>query len=382
MDKFEDIRSYALQEIPSAVVEMCNDEYFRKAMMHVQPFLPNFFDKFAKIATEHDFQETVLFPILSNILSQRATGLDIYGVENIEKDGAYTYISNHRDILLDASLLCLLLSGKGYKAPYAALGNNLLVYPWMTKLVKLNKSVIVYRNLPLKRTLEEACRLSECINLMVSDEQKSVWIAQREGRAKNSDDRTQESVLKMLSMRGEGDCMLSKVQALNIVPVSICYEYDPCDYLKAKEYQQKRDNPEFKKSKSDDLVNMATGMLGRKGDVSFIVSKPISSRVAEIPSTCNKSEFYTCVAKIVDQSIHAGYKIHPINYIAYTRYEGDTQFADKFTPQQEVEFDNYINGQIAKITDLENPDYDYLRDRIYEMYSNPLKNKLAAQAAM
>ena len=268
-----------------------------------------------------------------------------------------------------------LLRANGLKSPEMALGDNLLVYPWMRTLVRLCKGIIVYRNLPLKRTLEEASRLSGYINQTLSENNNSVWIAQREGRTKNSDDRTQESVLKMLSFAGKGD-MKSNVMALNITPVSISYEYDACDYLKAQEFQLKRDNAEFKKSPKDDLNSMAVGLMSKKGKVNFVITEPINAKIEALSDELTKAEFYTAVATIIDEAIHQGYVLYPINYVAYDLLKGTEMFTDKYSAEEKQKFSDYVDGQVAKIKDLSSPDKPFLRDRILEMYSNPLKNKL------
>ena len=256
------------------------------------------------------------------------------------------------------------------------IGDNLLVYPWMSELVRVNKSIIVYRNMPMMKTLEEAHRLSGYINHALRDKNRSVWIAQREGRAKNSDDRTQESVIKMLAFEGEGD-IRHNVEALHIVPVSISYEYDPCDYLKAREFQLKRDNPEFRKSPKDDLNSMSTGLLGKKGNIRFTISGSISDEAAKLPCHLKRAEYFTAVAGIMDRRIHQGYCMFSGNYVAYDLLTGTEQFAGKYTEAEKQKFQDYLEGQLSKIDNLPNPDYKYLRTKILEMYANPLRNKMA-----
>lgn len=375
MDNFEDIRPFTPEEVPAAVQELMKEEYFQKAASHVVPDLNLFLKQFATIKTTDEFQEKALFPLLKWLISVVSDTFEGSGFSNIELDKAYTYVSNHRDILTDATFLSLLLTKNGIKSPEMALGDNLLVYPWMKTLVRITKGITVYRNLPLKRTLQEAHRLSGYINYAIREKGSSVWIAQREGRAKDSDDRTQESVLKMLVLEGGGD-MRSNVMALNIVPVSISYEYDACDYLKAREFQLKRDNSEFKKSSKDDMDSMKTGLMSRKGKINFVIAKPINEKVAALPEDISKAEFYTAVANIIDESIHEGYVLYPINYVAYDLLNGTERFVENYTTEEKDNFARYVDGQIAKIQDLPSPDYNFLRERILEMYANPLKNKL------
>ncbi|MEG1574888.1 MAG: 1-acyl-sn-glycerol-3-phosphate acyltransferase, partial [Bacteroidales bacterium] len=295
MKQFDDIRPFNDDEIPAAIEILLKEEYFRRAMAYVNADMDSFFEDLSKVRTSEDFQKTVLFPFIRNLAGYTSDSLENIGFENIDSSKAYTYISNHRDILLDATFLGLLLDERGIPTPEIALGDNLLVYPWMNNLVRMNKSIIVYRNMPLIKTHEEAHRLSGYINYTLKENGHSVWIAQREGRAKDSNDRTQESVIKMLAMEG-GEDMKSNVMALNILPVSISYEYDPCDYLKAREFQLKRDNPCYKKAPKDDLTSMSTGLLGKKGNICFTIAKSINPEIDNIPDNLSRAEFFAAVA--------------------------------------------------------------------------------------
>ena len=375
MDNFDDIRPYTPEEVPAAIEELISEEYFKKALAYVTSDVNSMLQKFPAVKSTDEFQQGILFPVLKWLIGIVAESCQGSGFSNIDKDKGYTYISNHRDILTDALFLGYLLRGNGLKSPEMALGDNLLAYPWMRTLVRLSKGIIVYRNLPLKRTLEEASRLSGYINRTIQENKNSVWIAQREGRTKDSDDRTQESVLKMLSFCGGGD-MRTNVMSLNIAPVSISYEYDACDYLKAREFQLKRDNSDFKKSPKDDLDSMSVGLMSRKGKINFVITEPINSKVEALPESLTKAEFYTAVAKIIDEAIHQGYVLYPINYAAYDLLNGTDKFTEYYTQEEKDKFSAYVDGQIAKIKDLPSPDYDFLREKILVMYSNPLKNKL------
>lgn len=375
-EQFDDIRPFNDDEIPAAVASLSKEEYFRKAIGFLPGDTEAFMKEFSTVSTTDEFQTRMLFPFLKWIAATTSDSLRGVGFENLDPSKSYTYISNHRDILLDATLLGLLLAEHGIPTPETALGDNLLVYPWMSELVRVNKSIIVYRNMPMMKTLEEAHRLSGYINHALRDKNRSVWIAQREGRAKNSDDRTQESVIKMLAFEGEGD-IRHNVEALHIVPVSISYEYDPCDYLKAREFQLKRDNPEFKKSPKDDLNSMSTGLLGKKGNIRFTISGSISDEAAKLPCHLKRAEYFTAVAGIMDRRIHQGYCMFSGNYVAYDLLTGTEQFAGKYTEAEKQKFQDYLEGQLSKIDNLPNPDYKYLRTKILEMYANPLRNKMA-----
>jgi hypothetical protein len=233
----------------------------------------------------------------------------------------------------------------------------------------MNKAFTVRRGLSLRETLAASQLMSRYIHFAVTQKKENIWLAQREGRAKDSDDRTQEAVLKMLAMGGD-------LRELNIVPLTISYEYDPCDYLKAQEFQQKRDNPAFKKSRQDDLDNMKTGIFGYKGRVVYRAAAPVDSWIGEL-ADLPKTEYFKAVAERMDKEIHRNYELFPCNYISLDELNGDSANAAHYTAADKQRFEAYLAGQIAKIT-LDNKDEAFLRERILTMYANPVRNKSAA----
>ena len=235
----------------------------------------------------------------------------------------------------------------------------------------MNKAFTGRRGLSLRETLAASQWMSRYIHYAVTQKRENIWIAQREGRAKDSNDRTQDAVLKMLAMGGD-------LQELNIVPLTISYEFDPCDYLKAQEFQQKRDNPAFKKSRQDDLDNMKTGILGYKGRVVYRTAAPINTWIEELKDV-PKTEFFKAVAERMDREIHRGYELFPCNYIALDELNGNNDNAGHYTDADKQCFEKYLSGQIAKIN-IPNKDEAFLRERILTMYANPVKNKLSVDS--
>lgn len=290
---------------------------------------------------------------------------------------SYTYISNHRDIILDSGFLSILLLDLDRETVEIAIGDNLLIYPWIKKLVRINKSFIVQRALSMRQMLESSARMSRYVHYAIAEKGQSVWIAQREGRAKDSNDRTQDSVLKMLAMGGEGD-IVERLLSINIAPLSISYEYDPCDYLKAKEFQLKRDIEGYKKSTEDDLSNMMTGLFGFKGKVHFQTANCLNEKLLKIDRNLPKTELFSLISATIDKEIHRNYVIYPGNYVAHDLLTGTAEFAGNYSAEDKAFFENYINKQIEKI-DLPNKDVAYLREKMLTMYANPLHNYLAAK---
>lgn len=264
----------------------------------------------------------------------------------------------------------MLLNKHGYPTTVEiGIGDNLLIYPWIKRLVRMNKAFTVRRGLTAHEMMRSSQLMSSYIHYAVTQKKENIWIAQREGRAKDSDDRTQESVLKMMAMGGD-------LKELNIVPLTISYEYDPCDYLKAQEFQQKRDNPGFKKSKQDDLDNMKTGIFGYKGRVHYHCGTPINQWLDEVKDL-PKNEFFKAVAERMDKEIHSHYRLYPCNYIALDELEGNKTYADQYADADVQRFNEYLAGQLAKIN-IPNKDEAFLRERLLTMYANPLRNYLAA----
>ena len=272
--------------------------------------------------------------------------------------------------MLDSAFLDVKLVEAGYPTTVEiGIGDNLLIYPWIKRLVRMNKAFTVRRGLSLRETLAASQLMSRYIHFAVTQKKENLWIAQREGRAKDSNDRTQDAVLKMLAMGGE-------LKELNIVPLTISYEFDPCDYLKAQEFQQKRDNPGFKKSRQDDLDNMKTGIFGYKGRVVYRTAAPINTWIDEL-ADLPKSEFFKAVAERMDTEIHKGYELFPCNYIALDMLNGDQANSAHYTAADKQRFETYLSGQLAKII-IDHKDETFLRERMLTMYANPLRNYLAA----
>ena len=378
---FDDIRCYNPEEVPEVMQLLCEEKPFMKVVSTLFPLMPKdqLKQRLLSFRNADDLQKEMVYPFLQYLEANMTTGIKLTGVEKIEKDKNYLFISNHRDIILDSALFCSKLIERGMDTVEIAIGDNLLILPWIEKLVRVNKSFIVQRGLTARQVLESSKRLSAYLRFVLNEKKSSIWIAQREGRAKDSDDRTQESLLKMFNLAGKTNNVIENLKELNISPLSISYEYDPCDFLKAKEFQQKRDNPEFKKSEQDDLINMQTGVMGYKGKVVYHVAGCINDELDKIGLQANnRNEQIELVARLIDRHIHKNFSIMPGNKIAYDELQGENVFGKEYTQDQKIQFEEYLDKQIRKI-DLENKDRDFLRHKILEMYANPLRNYLAAQ---
>lgn len=375
--KFDEIRPLNDNEVKDAVESLVVNPEFKHALQYVMPDIN--WEEFVRLMRSFDtkagFKSMVARMAVTAIANKSTFSLDISGRSRLTPGESYTFISNHRDIVLDASFLNLMLYQVGYGMTQVAIGDNLLIRPWIETLVRLNNSVIVKRGLTGRQMLEASATLSAYLRHTIRETKESVWIAQREGRAKDSDDRTQASVLKMLNISGDKD-FLTNIMEMNIAPVSITYEYDPCDYLKAKEFQMKRDNPDFVKSPHDDLLSMETGILGNHGRVHFTLGRPINQTLAGLDKELDKATLINTVASVIDREIFLHYRFYPGNYVAYDWLTGGNRFANAYSAKDKVLFGEYIQRQLDKI-DLPQKDETFLRTKLLEMYANPLKNHLS-----
>lgn len=383
--EFDEIRPYDTGEVQQAFNELLADRQFSTMLRGIVPWLPkslrNAVLKMAFIGVKSplDFQKRFMKPIVRHIIRKHTDGCT-FDDNCLPRDFSlrYTFVSNHRDIVLDSALLDVMLVKTGYPTTVEiGIGDNLLIYPWIKRLVRMNKAFTVRRGLTPKEMLRSSQIMSRYIHYAVTQKHENIWIAQREGRAKDSDDRTQDSVLKMLAMGGEGK-HIDSLREINIVPLTISYEFDPCDYLKAQEFQQKRDNPAFKKSRQDDLDNMKTGIFGYKGRVHYHCAAPINTWIDEL-GDLPKTEFFAALSKRIDRELHANYCLFPCNYIALDELEGTKKYAQHYTEADKKRFEDYLKGQLEKVK-IANPDEKFLRERMLTMYANPLRNYLKAKA--
>lgn len=378
-NEFDEIRPYGAGEVKQAVESLLADRQFSRLLKGFVPWLPNWMRNglvrlaFVGVNTPLQFQLRFIKPIIRRLLHKCSNGYTFAYSGIAPGPERYTFISNHRDIVLDSAILDLMLHEHHFPTTCEiAIGDNLLIYPWIKTLVKLNKAFTVKRGLSPRELMESSQRMSRYMHYAIQEKRENIWIAQREGRAKDSSDHTQESLLKMFAMAGEGS-VIDRLKELCLVPLSISYEYDPCDYLKAQEFQQKRDNPSFKKSKQDDLDNMKIGIFGKKGRIHYEAMPCINTWLDEL-SELPKTEIFSEIARRIDQQIHAGYSLFPGNYVAADMLNGTSTYARHYTEKERKVFETYLQSRID-LVEIANKDENFLRERILTMYANPVFNK-------
>ncbi len=375
--EFDTIRPWEPEDLPEVYDRLLANEQFRQVLAYLYPQVPieMIAQKLKACKTNLDFQLAFAYDFVNGILKKASTGceMDSSAIDNTKR---YTFISNHRDIVLDSAILdVLLVDAKFTTTCEIAIGDNLLSLPWVKDLVRVNKAFIVERALSMRQMLMSSKRLSDYMHFAIKEKHENIWIAQREGRAKDSDDRTQKSILQMMSMGGEGS-IIERLKQLHLVPLSISYEYDPCDYLKAKEFQQKRDDAQWKKGPSDDLVSMQTGIFGYKGHIHYHAAPCLDEYLDRLDPDMPKQDIYNKVATYIDEQIHSNYRLYPGNYVAFDTLEGTNAHVNQYSAEQKEQFMQYLAGQLAKI-DLPHKDETYLKERLLTMYANPVRNYLA-----
>ncbi|MCK9613356.1 MAG: 1-acyl-sn-glycerol-3-phosphate acyltransferase [Bacteroidales bacterium] len=372
---FDEIRPYHDEEVNAAIQNLVNDpEFIVFARYLLSGFNRMVFTKeMEKINDIAGFQKNFVVRALDVVISRSMKTLGCSGIEKLNKHTPYLFISNHRDIVLDSSFINLLLFRHGHATSQIAIGGNLLISPMITNLVRINKSFIVKRNLPARQMLEYSMLLSSYISYVIHERKESVWIAQRQGRAKDGNDKTQYGLLKMLVMHDEKN-FREVFFNLPIVPVALSYEYDPCDVLKAIELYHKDNKMDFVKTPAEDYKSMIKGILEYKGNVHVAFGNLLNSRAFD-DKTAGINDWLKNAASCIDRNIHCGYKLWKPNFIAYDVLNGKTGNKELYSDSEREAFIKYISGKVKKEA-AEYPEKEMI-NIILAMYANPVKNQLA-----
>lgn len=380
--EFDDIRPFESEELPEVYDRLLASEQFQQVLNYLYPNVPieAIGQKMHQCKTSLEFQKVFAYPFLKGLIAKASTGceMDSSAIDNTKQ---YTFVSNHRDIVLDSAFLSVLLIDNKFETTCEiAIGDNLLSLPWVRDLARLSKSFIVKRGLTPRELMLASVKMARYMIFALKEKHENLWIAQREGRAKDSNDLTQKSILKMFALGAEGT-LLEKLQQFHIVPLAISYEYDPCDYLKAAEMQAKRDDANWKKGPMDDVVSMQTGIMGYKGAIHYQAAPCIDEYLETLKTATEMSNgrLLDAICLYIDKGIHRNYRLYANNYVALDELEGTAVYADKYTAEDKAKFDAYLEKQLAKI-EIPNKDEAYLRQRMLEMYANPTRNYLKANA--
>lgn len=372
MDYFKSIRPYYDREVED-VLQKVKDHSFMKAMLGYG--FPQFseqerFELLSSCKSIFEFQTKIMYKVVKKAMEKSIAEFTHEGFDKLSPEKAYMFISNHRDIVLDTSLLNVTLHDYNLKMTASAIGDNLIKKKFLQKLAMLNRNFIIFRNLPPREALERSKIVSEYIRYCIREDNRSVWSAQREGRTKDGDDRTQQGVLKMLSLATpQGISTLQYFKQLNIVPISISYEFDPTDMLKIPALMAQHYGVEYVKSKKEDFENILQGWLGQKGRVHMSVGKPLNEELDQIErehSHINKQ--LQVLAELLDEFIHKQYKLFPANYIAYDLLNKTDKYKEFYNEKEFRQFERRMHNRSKSEDAISQKKY-------LEMYANPVKNK-------
>lgn len=371
-EKYKSIRCYNDNEANSIIKQLLNEGQFAKVLSYLYPDekLDGIIENLKQTQTIDDFQKKFVYPYLTELVNKTTSTLSFSGLKNLNPRRSYLFISNHRDIVLDSALLNFSLIKNNHNTTEIAIGSNLLILPWIEMLVRLNKSFLVKRNLPVREMLNASRELSAYIDYVLHIKKTSVWIAQKEGRTKDGNDKTNQGLLKMLNFATD-ESVIRSFKKMRIVPVSISYEIEPCDKTKTAELYAKYKNGVYKKDPKEDLQSMGNGIANQKGRMHFTFGKPLKRKLNRLKRIHNRNEQFSELGKIIDNQIYKGYKLFPGNYAAYDILFNSDNFKDKYSDLEFEAFTNHLNKQIESIEG----DKKIIKTIFLGIYANPVINK-------
>ena len=370
---FSSIEPYSNTEVPRAISRLAHNPMFARLVKTMNPKtdVESFAAMMECITTCDELQYMVMRPLIYQIAQRSMTEFTYDGLEHVEKGVPYLFVSNHRDITLDAGLLDVALISNGIQTPEIGFGNNLMKNDMIIDLFRLNKMFTIIRDGSRREFYNNSVFLSNYIHHVLFEKKSSVWIAQRNGRTKNGDDRTDQGLLKMFSMAGGGD-FEEDFNNLHILPVAVSYEYEPCDLMKSlAEYTASTGF--YEKSAHEDVLSIMVGISQQKGHVHLHFCEPLGADEVARCAGMVKNERFSALAKVIDNHIHQGYMLHKTNYIAADLLKGDAEYVDCYTTKQMEEFITY-----AEHSTLKGPSMaarEKVMDIFLTIYANPVFNK-------
>lgn len=372
-EQFEIIRPYHDSEVKPAIERLVNHPGFIPVLNYLFPGadIDQLSQKFRSIEGVDQFQDFFSYHTVETIIGKTSTGLSHSGGETLDSGKPYLFVANHRDIVLDAAIMQYLLAREGNKTSQITFSENLMMDQLLLDLGKLNKMFTFYRGGSKITQYRNAMINSAYINHVLKEQNESIWIAQRNGRTKNGDDRTQKGLIKMLAMGGENIC--DSLAELNVVPVSISYEIEPCDILKVRElYMSQREK--YVKAPNEDLMSILAGIRGEKGGIHLTFGTPLNDFLFHLKSEkLHDNEVIEKIATEIDRQIFRGYKLWPNNYIAADLFEGKSRLKKYYNEAQKLSFEQ---SMLEKISSLEGMDPEEVKDIYLKIYTNPIINCL------
>lgn len=371
MQKFDSIRPFYDTEINEGIRSSVNHPMMKALMNFTFPTVADevWKEQLLKTHSIRDFQCNFIYHSVQKVLEKSSDGLTTSGFEKLEKNTSYLFISNHRDIILDTSLLNAALFEHGLVMTASAIGDNLVKKAFLLTLSKLNRNFLVQRGLSPRELLQSSKLMSEYIGQLLLRENRSVWIAQREGRTKDGNDATHPGVLKMLAMAADESNLMDYFKKIKVVPVSISYEYDPTDALKMPQLKAEANNEIYIKEKNEDFMTLLSGIMGQKKHIHIHIGDVLDTELDGIKAEFdNANKQIQALAQAIDDSILTSYKLWPTNYIAYDLLHGTTTYASQYTDIEKAVFERRLEKRIDAQSEFE-------VQGILAMYANPVVNK-------
>lgn len=371
MTCFDDIRPYQEMEIPAAMQRLAENKDLPAILHRILPdaHMETIKNSLRGIKNSDQFQSELMVKAVEDIVHTTASGFSWSGLENISDHRPCLFVSNHRDIVLDAMLLQYILLTNGHKTCYIAFGNNLMFNPLFVDFWKANKMFQIGRGGHPKDFYNSLSHLSEYIRHLLVEDHESVWIAQRNGRTKDGIDSTDPTLLKMFVMSQPKDRVLS-LSALNIVPVAVSYEWESCDQLKTLELYHKQHQGSYEKQPGEDLNSVLTGITQQKGHIHFHLCPSVTEAELKSLNDGAPTDFYHQVAQLIDHRISTNYRLYPNNYIAHDLRDEAPAYAQHYTESEKARFLHYL----AWIDQYQDLDLGSLRSLFLGIYANPIDN--------
>ena len=374
LTEFSDIAPFNDEEAAAALARVSLHPATPWVSKYIFPNQPETYlrDILQSIHSVDEFQSLVMSKAVEWVIKTTVKEFTYNGLENIKSiDGCYLAMSNHRDIILDPAFTQIVLFRNNLPMTQIAVGDNLLSHKTVELLIRSNRMIKVIRGISARELYLSSQLLSKYIRETVTSGTGSVWIAQRQGRTKNGIDTTEQGLLKMCDMSGTKD-FVQNFMELNIVPMSISYEYESCDILKARELLISR-SQKYVKTENEDLQSILMGIKQQKGNVHLEINKPLSEEEIREAAVCDKNDRYQSIRRCLDRRIISGYKLWKTNYMAYDIVNPGGKYSDKYTSAELESFKAYIEGQLKKVEPT--LDQDELRDILLHIYSNPVLSK-------
>lgn len=370
---FELLRPYYDHETGEVMKRISVDPTYHKAMAYLWPGITpqEAIDKALATRSPYEFQSNYMRHAIWSIVNSTSDGLSWSGLDRLDRDKAYLFVANHRDILLDSAILQIILDKEGFETTEITFGSNLMEQGFITDFGKMNRMFMVKREGTVKELYDISRQLSAYLRHTILDKNVSVWIAQRNGRTKDGNDLTQTGLIKMLNLSGGKD-FRKNFEELNIVPLSISFEYEPCDALKVQELYLSSLHSKYVKAPGEDLNSILTGIQQPKGRIHLAFGKPVKEELVDIDKAPNENEKIRLLALAIDKQIHQDYKLYPANHVAYDVLHDTNVFAGTYTDADKAHFLHYVAGHVSRLKG----EAEALTQLFLKLYANPVINKL------